>query len=99
MRACVSGKFVHFLYLCENLNTMSWNIKCSLANFNSDIKKTSSAWSEEENTEKTEQYAVCGQNSAFVQHVLSKNEESPEKPRITNSNIIKNISRIFLNYL
>ena len=92
MRACVSGKFVHFLYLCENLNTMSWNIKCSLANFNSDIKKTSSAWSEEENTEKTEQYAVCGQKSAFVQHVLSKNEESPEKPRITNSNIIKNIS-------
>lgn len=63
-----------------------------VSNFDSDITKTTNEWGKENENDATEEaYVPCSANSAFLDFMEMKAEE-PKKPRITNSNIIKNIS-------
>lgn len=64
-----------------------------ISNFNSGMTETTDEWSKEQEPEERT-YSACPQNSAFVDYAMSGlcEEQKPSRPRLTNANIIKNIS-------
>lgn len=100
MRTRIRKPPKNFLYICRNNikifmeeNNVYAQLDFVLNNFNSGMTEATNEWSDNAG-EPVVSYSPCPQNSAFIDYALSikETDTAPKKTRLTNANIIKNIS-------